>query len=280
MSSALSYEVFSSPFQDIGETRETFSPTTSTLVTGEHDAILIDAQHISTDVAALGDMIEASGKRLTTIYITHGHGDHWFGLGELLARFPDARPVARPGVVEFIEATREMQTGQWEMMFGGRVAKPTVMPQPLDGDVLELEGHELAIVDLPQGDINPSTLVHVPQLDLVVPGDVVYNTIHVMTGFSDREGWDRWLESLDIIERLQPKAIVAGHKLPGASDEAVQEMVEGTRSYLRDYRAAADELTDPDALIALMKEKYPAYGNPWTLWFSAHSTLGQQPIEV
>jgi glyoxylase-like metal-dependent hydrolase (beta-lactamase superfamily II) len=280
MSGALSYQVFTSPFHEIGDTGETFSPTTSTLVTGEQDAILIDAQHIRADVTALGDMIEASGKRLTTIYVTHGHADHWFGIGELVARFPTARPVARPGVVEVIESTLELSKGQWHMMFGDNVVEPTVLPQPLDGDALELEGHELRIVDLPQGDINPSTLVHVPELGLVVPGDVVYNTIHVMLGFTDREGWGRWLESLDVVEQLRPKAIIAGHKLPGASDEAVEEMIEGTRSYLRDYREAVDELTDPDALIELMKEKYPTYGNPWTLWFSAHSSLGQQPTDV
>lgn len=280
MSGALSYRVFSSPFHEIAETGETFSATTSTLVTGERDAILIDAQHIRADVAALGDLIEESGKRLTTIYITHGHADHWFGIGELVARFPTARPVARPGVVDVIESTIDLAKQQWAMMFGDAVVDPSVVPERLDGDRLELEDHELRIVDLPQGDINPSTLVHVPELGLVVPGDVVYNTIHVMLGFSDSAGWDRWLDSIDQIEQLNPKAIIAGHKLPGASDEAVKDMLDGTRSYIRDFRAACDEMDDPDVLIAVMLEKYPTYGNPWTLWFSAHSALGNQPVEV
>jgi hypothetical protein len=43
----------------------------------------------------------------------------------------------------------------------------------LDGAVIDLEGHELRIVDVGQADTAPSTIVHVPRLDAVIPGDVV-----------------------------------------------------------------------------------------------------------
>jgi hypothetical protein len=70
------------------------------------------------------------------------------------------------------------------VMFGDRVAKPTVVPEPLDGLTLDLEGHELQIVEVGQGDIRPSTVVHIPALEAVVAGDVVYNQIHAMLGLS------------------------------------------------------------------------------------------------
>ena len=90
--------------------------------------MLIDAQHISTDVDALGDMIERTSRRLTTIYVTHGHADHWYGAGELVARFPAARVVATPPVLEYIHQAAEFERQQWEAMFGDRVAKPTAVP--------------------------------------------------------------------------------------------------------------------------------------------------------
>jgi glyoxylase-like metal-dependent hydrolase (beta-lactamase superfamily II) len=77
-----------------GDPNRTFSPATSTLVTGDREAVLIDAQYTESEVSALGDMIEQTGKQLTSIFITHGHYDHYYGLGQLVARFPDARPVA------------------------------------------------------------------------------------------------------------------------------------------------------------------------------------------
>src|SRR5258707_1171811 len=103
----------------------TFSPTTSTLVLESKDAVLIDAQHIRRDVAALGDMIARAERRLTTIYVTHGHADHWYGAGELVNRFPGARPVTTAGVVDYINESADQAAGQWSAMFGDRVVEPT-----------------------------------------------------------------------------------------------------------------------------------------------------------
>ena len=95
--------------------RGTFSPTTSTLIVGQSEAVLVDAQYMASDVTALGDMIEESGKELTAIYITHGHADHHFGLGRLLERFPRARALATPGVIEYITANSENEAGLWKL---------------------------------------------------------------------------------------------------------------------------------------------------------------------
>ena len=65
-------EVFIGAFLPFERGKGTFAATTSTLVSGASDAVLIDAQHIRSDVAALGDLIERTGRRLTTIYATHG----------------------------------------------------------------------------------------------------------------------------------------------------------------------------------------------------------------
>ena len=181
--SALRAEVFIGPFLPFEQGGGTFAATTSTLVCGSSEAVLID-QHIRTDVAALAEFIGRTGKRLTTIYITHGHADHWYGAGDLLATFPDARVVATAPVVEYINQAKEIEAQQWSAMFGERVAKPTAVPETLDGLSIELEGHELRIVEIGQGDIRPSTVVHIPDLDAVVAGDVVYNQIHAMLGLS------------------------------------------------------------------------------------------------
>jgi glyoxylase-like metal-dependent hydrolase (beta-lactamase superfamily II) len=101
---SLELRVFTSPDRIIGDPNRTFSPTTSTLIFGDTDAVLVDAQMITEDVDALGDMIASTGKRLTTIFITHGHGDHFFGSEHLMARFPGARTVTTPGIVDYISS--------------------------------------------------------------------------------------------------------------------------------------------------------------------------------
>jgi glyoxylase-like metal-dependent hydrolase (beta-lactamase superfamily II) len=269
-------EVFIGPFLPFEQGKGTFAATTSTLVCGSSEVVLIDAQHIRSDVAALGDLIERTGRRLTTIYATHGHADHWYGAGELVARFPEARVVATPPVVEYIHQAAEVEGQQWAAMFGDRVAKPTVVPEQLGGLTLELEGHELQIVEVGQGDIRPSTIVHVPAIDTVVAGDVVYNQIHAMLGLSGPSGWERWLKSLDAIEKLSARMIVAGHRKPESSDREVNRMLDETRSYISDFAEGAQRLSSADELVQLMKSKYPDFGNRWTLHFSAQSWFSRK----
>src|SRR5262249_7154487 len=90
----------------------------STIIYGTRDAVLGDAFMTAKQANALADWVAAKGKNLTTIYITHGHGDHWFGVGTLLERFPNARAVATPNVVK---AMREkcLPRGPWQVLESG-----------------------------------------------------------------------------------------------------------------------------------------------------------------
>lgn len=75
--------------------------------------MLSDALMTIDQPRGLANWITASGKNLTTVYITHGHGDHWLGLGAVLERFPDARTVALPTVVEYIQASTPQRLATW-----------------------------------------------------------------------------------------------------------------------------------------------------------------------
>jgi glyoxylase-like metal-dependent hydrolase (beta-lactamase superfamily II) len=278
--SSLDLRVFVSPTHVIaGDPNRTFSPTTATLILGAADAVLVDALMIVEDVDALGDMIASTGKRLTTIFVTHGHGDHFFGSERLIARFPGARVVTTRGIVDYIDAHFEEGVKTFSAYFGDAVSKTSSRPSPLEGDVILLEGHELRVVQVPGGDIAPAAVLHIPALDTVVAGDVAYNGIHQMLALGGPAEWDKWIRSVGIVEELRPRMVVAGHKKPELDDEA-QRVLSGTREYIRDFAEAFRSSATAEEIIAVMRSKYPEYGNLTTLVFSAREVVKARTKKV
>jgi len=133
-----------------GKEQWTWVPTSATLIFGQRDAVLVDAFLTIEQAAALVEWVAASGKNLTTIYVTHGHGDHFFGIGMLLNRFPKARAVATPDVVESMrrQASPEYVSSFWNARYPGQIPEHLVIAEELKGNVIQLEGCDLLVVEV------------------------------------------------------------------------------------------------------------------------------------
>jgi glyoxylase-like metal-dependent hydrolase (beta-lactamase superfamily II) len=254
--------------------RRVWSPISATLITGERDAVLVDAVMTAGQAAELADWIVAAGKNLTTVYVTHGHGDHWFGLGMILERFPDAKAVAIPSVARKIASQigSDFVETFWKRRFPGQIPENLVGVEELEGDRFELEGEELVAVDLGHTDTDDTTALHVPSIGLVVAGDAAYNDVHLYLAESDAGGRRSWLTALDTIEKLSPRAVVAGHKRPERADDP--KILEETRQYIRDFEALAARTATPLELYTEMTARYPDRVNRGALWGSARAAKG------
>ena len=204
-------------------------PTSATLIYGQRDAVLVDAFLTVEQAHALVEWVAASGKNLTTIYVTHGHGDHFFGIGALLNRFPAARAVATPGVVKVMhqQASPEYVASFWNARFPGQIPERIVIAEELKGNVIDLEGRELVVIEVGHTDTDHTTCLHVPSVGLVVAGDVAYNDDHLYLVESNAQTRREWIAALDTIEALKPRAVVAGHKKPENDDSP--RIIEETR---------------------------------------------------
>ncbi|CVL11174.1 Zn-dependent hydrolase [Fusarium proliferatum] len=245
-------------------------PTSSTLIYGDQDAVLVDAQLTSKASNELLDWVVESGKNITHIYVTHAHGDHFFGSAPILERFPKATLVATPEVVARmkLETAPERMTGLWEKLFPGQIPPNLRLAEPLHQDHLELEGERLEVVRTGHTDTDDTTTLWVPSLRLAVTGDAVYANTHPYLGESGTAiKRSEWIKALDIIAALQPKHVVGGHSDP--SRPFGFEAIGDTKTYLEGFERLSAETETAKELYDCMMDIYPDRLNPGSLWAGA-----------
>jgi len=274
---SLSYDVFVNdpPPQDgflpNGEPKR-FSPMASTLIYGNEDAVLTDPGLTEDQARALGDWVATRDRNLTDIFVTHGHGDHWLAAGLLAERF-GARVVASAGTIAQMQSGVATRPMLWDQLYQGIPPSP-VTAVTVPGNRFTLEGHDLVIVEVGHSDSDDTTVLHVPDLGLVVAGDVIYNGVHMYLGASAAAGgFGAWRDAIGKVEALQPRHIVTGHQNRKLDDDAGRTIAQ-TRQYLDD----ADELlaTETTALgfFNAKVERYPDYLGRYVLWVTARALYG------
>ena len=276
---SLRWEVFLAPSipaitSDLppGERQRSWPPISSTLISGERDAVLVDAPITVEQARVLTNWVTARGKNLTTIYATHGHGDHFFGTSTVLKRFPGARFVARPEVIEMMrqQASPESLATYWNPRFPDQIASQLAIAEELTGDIINLEGQDLVSVPLGFTDTASTTCLHVPSIGLIVAGDAAYNGVHLHLSESpDQQKRQGWIAALDKMESLKPRAVIAGHKRVGNVDSP--KILGETRRYIREFERLAVQTTTARELYDQMLKLYPDWGNPGALWTSVRA---------
>ncbi|MFD0744292.1 MBL fold metallo-hydrolase [Phytohabitans flavus] len=246
-----------------------WSPITSTLILGDREAVLVDAPHTVQRAAEVADWVEASGRDLVAMYATHGHGDHYFGFTEVARRFPRSRLLGTAGTVSL--ALEQASSPLWRTLFPGQIPDDIRPLEVVDGPVFDLEGHEIRFAEAGHSDIRDTTFVHVPELALVVGGDIVYNEVHVHASDSDQAQRREWTAALDRIAALNPVAVIAGHKKPGNDDGP--HVAEETKAYLRDTDEACTVARSPEEFVDLMLQRHLSRMNPNVLWDNARKLV-------
>jgi glyoxylase-like metal-dependent hydrolase (beta-lactamase superfamily II) len=227
----------------------------STLVYGDKDAVLIDTQFLMSEARRESKIIQESRKNLTTVYITHGHPDHYFGLAVIKADFPTAKIVAVPDTVEAIKNGWDARVKFWSTEFGGNL--PTtgpILPEELRSDSIMLEGEQLKIITGIAGDAPNNTVVWIPSIRTVVAGDTVFSGTH----FTVPRDRTEWLKSLDEIFALRPITIIPGHQTVGAKQDLTA--LAFVARYMNAWDNAVASSNNADELRAKMKKLYPNLG--------------------
>ncbi len=248
-------------------------PVTSSLITGPTEAVLIDAQFQRNDARSVLKMIQDSGKDLTTVYISHGDPDFYFGLDVITDAYPEAEIVASAETLAHIRKTIDRKISYWGPILGENAPRKSVVPSLLKSDTLTVDGEELKIIGL-NGEDPKHTFVWIPSIKTVTGGVIVYENMHVwMADNQTAESRDNWLAKLDQILALQPEKIVPGHFVGASSEDA--SAVEFTRNYVRTFEDAAIQAADAAGLTDAMSGHFPEFAKDATLELSAKVIKGE-----
>jgi len=188
----------------------------SVIVTGKTDVVLIDAQWTLSNAHRVIAEILETGKYLKTIYITHAHPDHYFGLGTIAEAFPKARVVALPSVANVINKQFFGKMEHWEKVIGViNVPRKTAKIESLTENYLELEGQRIEIIPDVMGDMKYNTVVWIPSIKTLYGSDVLFNQAHPFTCELTAEERQQWIRDIERMEKMNAEVIIPGHQKPG-----------------------------------------------------------------
>ena len=242
---------------------------TATLVYGDRDAVLIDTYPTEEQNDQLVEWVRSFGRTVKYLVITHAHGDHLFGVGQISKAFPGVQAVANKDTVagSAIQAGPAEVETFWERLFPGQIPHWRPIPKEMDGNSIELEGGRLEVIDTGFTDTAGSSVVWVPDLRLLVAGDVAYNDTHQYLAETTTKTRVDWAATADRLLELNPVAVVAGHKNPDRPDRPA--ILTETATYLRDFNALDEQTMTAEELYAAMLSRYPRRVNPGSLWGAA-----------
>jgi len=208
----------------------------SVIVMGKSDAALIDAQWTLSNAHRVIAEIAETGKQLKTIYVTHAHPDHYFGLGVIAEAFPSAECIALPSVADMINRQFFGKLDYWENVIGStNVCRKTVNIKSLKKNYFELEGERLEIIPEVIGDLKYNSVVWIPSISTIYGSDVLFNQAHPFTCEVTAEERLQWIRDIERLEKMNAEVIIPGHQKPGMPFDT------STYTFMKDYLAATEE---------------------------------------
>lgn len=249
-------------------------PVSSSLIEGTSEVMLVDAQFEKDDAEQLVSMLKATGKPLTTVFISHKDPDFYFGLDTIRAAFPDVKIYATPETVNGIEKTIQLKFDFWGPILKDNAPSELIVPEVLEGDRLTVDGIEVQVVGL-DGHDPVHTFLWVPSEQTVLGGVVLYENVHVwMADSQTTQSRDNWRATLGQLLATNPHRIIPGHVMGESTEDA--DIVEFTKKYISTFEAEAATAESSAQLIEAMRTAYPEFENVGDLELSAQVIMGER----
>lgn len=230
---------------------------TSTLIMGESDAILVDAQFtISNAHRLLAEIIE-SKKTLRKIFITHLHPDHYLGLEVIKEKYPEVEVFSYKEIADDINRAYDFKIDYWgKKTLKENGAKTKFNIKEENEKVIYLEGEELIILGPMGGDCIEIAPIWIPSISTLIASDVVFSDVHIwIADMRTQERINLWMESLDKLEKLNPRVVIPGHAQKNSTFSP--SAFSFTRSYIHNFLKLLKTTKNSKELISEVDRIYP-----------------------
>jgi glyoxylase-like metal-dependent hydrolase (beta-lactamase superfamily II) len=223
----------------------------SYLISGKSEAIVFDIFMLRSDAIQLAKEIEASGKTLKAVMISHAHPDHFMGTDAIVERFPNVPVLSTANVIKDIKEDSPWMFSIIQKKWGAEAPKRVVIPEPITASKIEIDGIELQVMEFPEGESKHLACLYIPSMKAFISGDVVDNGAHLYVAEKHMESW---ISRLDEIETFAKDRIAVFY--PGHGPSGDLSLIAKTREYLRDFREAI-ECGDGKTAETQLLERYP-----------------------
>ncbi|WP_228428578.1 MoaF-related domain-containing protein [Chryseobacterium daecheongense] len=227
-------------------------PITSTIIYGDKDAILVDAQFQKQYAEQLIKEIKATGKNLTTIFISHSDPDFYFGLDVIKKAFPNAKIISTAQTAYLISALKDDKMVVWKPQLKDDAPSEIIVPEAVNA-IPDLEGNTIEIRQNPQDPAH--SFLWIPSIKTIIGGISVSTDSHLwMADTQSEKAIDEWIGQINAMKALKPEQVVPSHFAKSSLSPGSLDFV---KNYLENYKKAVTENKSSDAAIKFMISKYP-----------------------
>ncbi|HEY1957119.1 MAG TPA: MBL fold metallo-hydrolase [Polyangiaceae bacterium] len=250
----------------------------SHIVLGPTEALVVDGQLLASDAQAVLQKVQASGRKLKTVFLTHAHPDHYAGLAVFTEAVPDVAVVTTPDVLADFQASAPGTFQYLQSSLGSAIADKLVTPTALSGSSLAVDGITIQVLDLP----NAGESAHGAALALpgggLVSGDLVYDDVHLFLGECHADGWKT---NLTAFEQKGFTTIYPGHgpsPVDASAFAATSAYIDGAIPILEAAKAGDAGASDAgdsrvgDA-VSQIQAAFPKYSSNYLLGYSSSTFL-------
>ena len=234
------------------------------MIEGPTAVVIFDGQLLLPYADEVASYVQALGKPVDRIILSHAHTDHWSGLQGLTERFPDAGVFALDGVADQLRARGQARLDSFRPIYGDRIAtKVTIPTQTITEGLQQIDGITYDFKRFIDAELDLQLAALLPEQKVLMAFDLVFSPNE--HAFTVVDHFDRWMIVLERLKVLQGyDTITIGHDTP-----VHRSAIDSTITYIKRAKEIHAASADAKTYSESQKAAFPDRQLASTVDFSA-----------